>query len=120
MIWPVRLELTVEQPATAATISASGSTRNVTSRSDPVGRENKANAFCRKPGAAVGLPSQVISTARIAARFPGISYDGRQIRTAWEPVIPDWFGVVVPLAIYFAIFPGEFRSTGKWHTGLFG
>lgn len=34
--------------------------------------------------------------------------------------MPDWFGVVVPLALYFAIFPGEFRSTGKWLAGLFG
>jgi hypothetical protein len=39
--------------------------------------------------------------------------------------MPDWLSVIVPLAIYFAIFPGEFRSTGKWLaakwlTALFG
>jgi hypothetical protein len=42
------------------------------------------------------------------------------MRTAWEPLMPDWFGVVIPFAIYFALFPAEFRPTGKWLAGLFG
>jgi hypothetical protein len=34
--------------------------------------------------------------------------------------MPDWFVIVVPLAIYFVLYPREFRATGKWLTGLFG
>jgi hypothetical protein len=41
------------------------------------------------------------------------------MQTRWEIPMPDWFVFAVPLVVYFALNPGELRSTREWLTGLF-
>jgi hypothetical protein len=55
----------------------------------------------------------------VAAKTRESVHNGDQTQTRWEIPMPDWFVFAVPLVIYFAIYPGELRSTRDWLTGLF-